>query len=204
VEFAYYKQEPVWLAVSLVNTANPLTGADQIPDVAALSAFLAKHGVGADSEVRDADLAVIRTLRQGLRAVFAAGDDESAATAANQLLRRYNAVPRIVKDAELGLHLHFEEARRGIAHWVGAITAMGVAFVLCEYGADRLGVCAAAGCDNVFIDTSKNRSRRYCSTACAHRVSTRAYRTRQASRYAPKASRSTRLRSSDTGRGGKE
>ena len=45
---------------------------------------------------------------------------------------------------------------------------------------DRLRLCAAADCRNVHVDLSKNRSRRFCSTACANRTNVAAYRTRLA------------------------
>jgi predicted RNA-binding Zn ribbon-like protein len=44
----------------------------------------------------------------------------------------------------------------------------------------RLRICAAIDCDDVLVDLSKNRSRRFCGTACANRVNVIAYRTRRA------------------------
>ena len=41
-----------------------------------------------------------------------------------------------------------------------------------------MGTCAAERCDVVFVDTSKNGSRRFCSTGCQNRVKTAAYRSR--------------------------
>ena len=43
----------------------------------------------------------------------------------------------------------------------------------------RLGVCHASSCDNVFVDTSPNQSRRYCSDRCSSRANVAAYRARQ-------------------------
>jgi len=34
------------------------------------------------------------------------------------------------------------------------------------------------GCDRVFVDTSRNGTRRYCSTSCQNRVKTAAFRAR--------------------------
>jgi predicted RNA-binding Zn ribbon-like protein len=56
--------------------------------------------------------------------------------------------------------------------------ATGLAVVLGGSGADRLGVCTAPGCDRVFVDTSRNGTRRYCSTSCQNRVKTAAFRAR--------------------------
>jgi predicted RNA-binding Zn ribbon-like protein len=40
-------------------------------------------------------------------------------------------------------------------------------------------VCHAASCTNVFVDTSPNQSRRYCSDRCSSRENVAAYRARQ-------------------------
>jgi predicted RNA-binding Zn ribbon-like protein len=44
---------------------------------------------------------------------------------------------------------------------------------------DRLRVCDADDCDDVVVDLSKNRSRRYCSSTCSNRVNVAAFRARQ-------------------------
>ncbi|HEY5400209.1 MAG TPA: CGNR zinc finger domain-containing protein [Trebonia sp.] len=46
-----------------------------------------------------------------------------------------------------------------------------------EFG--RLRVCAADDCEDVLVDLSKNRSRRFCSLTCANRVNVAAYRSRR-------------------------
>jgi predicted RNA-binding Zn ribbon-like protein len=43
----------------------------------------------------------------------------------------------------------------------------------------RFGFCAAAPCCCVYLDRSKNRSRRYCCDLCADRVNQAAYRRRR-------------------------
>jgi predicted RNA-binding Zn ribbon-like protein len=52
---------------------------------------------------------------------------------------------------------------------------------LLDLGADRFGTCADPRCGGVFIDTSRNRSRRYCSDRCASRANVAAHRERQRS-----------------------
>ena len=44
---------------------------------------------------------------------------------------------------------------------------------------DRLGLCEAPPCRNAYLDTSTNRSRRYCSDRCATRANVAAYRARK-------------------------
>lgn len=176
VDFEYYRTDSVWLAVALVNTECRVTRQDEIPDMPALKRFLAAHEV--TERLTAADLRVARELRSELRSVFTA-DDAVALERLNPLLEKYNAPPRVVHDAERGFHLHFEQTRAGVGPWIGATTVLGLAFVLCDYGADRMGVCASSACTDVFIDTSKNRSKLYCSKTCAHRESVAAYRARQ-------------------------
>jgi predicted RNA-binding Zn ribbon-like protein len=43
----------------------------------------------------------------------------------------------------------------------------------------RLRVCEAADCEDVVIDLSKNRSRRYCDGGCGNRAHVAAYRARK-------------------------
>jgi predicted RNA-binding Zn ribbon-like protein len=56
---------------------------------------------------------------------------------------------------------------------------MGLSVVLIETGLDRFGTCASSTCDDVYVDTSRNRSRRHCSDTCSTRENVAAYRRRQ-------------------------
>jgi len=51
--------------------------------------------------------------------------------------------------------------------------------LIVDVGANRLGVCSAERCDNVYVDTSPNASKRYCSERCASRANVAAYRARR-------------------------
>ena len=56
---------------------------------------------------------------------------------------------------------------------------LGLATLVCDLGPTRLGVCSASPCTNVYVDTSPNQSRRYCSERCSSRANVAAYRARQ-------------------------
>jgi predicted RNA-binding Zn ribbon-like protein len=56
---------------------------------------------------------------------------------------------------------------------------MGLATLVTDLGVDRLGLCHATPCRRAFLDTSSNRSRRYCSERCASRANVAAYRARK-------------------------
>ena len=54
------------------------------------------------------------------------------------------------------------------------------AFGLLGHGAgERLRACGRAGCGVVFVDTSRNGRRRFCSVRCANQVNVANHRLRQ-------------------------
>jgi len=77
-------------------------------------------------------------------------------------------------------HLHYTPFDAPVHHRLGAEMAIALAILVRDSGLDRLRLCAAPRCENVVVDLSKNRSRRYCSTRCANRQHVAAYRQRQA------------------------
>lgn len=177
VRFDYYAGEPVTYAVDLVNTQDVASDGDGLCTLADLERFVTEVGIRVTPEAQD--LPVVRNLRDDLRAVFVADDLESAMALVNRLLEQFNSAPRLVNDAELGLHIHFEPAHLSLGHWLGAITAAGLMFHVCEHGVARLGVCASTKCKRAFIDTTKNGRKLYCSPRCSHRASVEAFRLRQ-------------------------
>ena len=62
---------------------------------------------------------------------------------------------------------------------MAAAAALGLAALVAEDGLDRLGVCAHDRCWDVFVDTSTNSCRRYCSDTCSNRANVAAYRARR-------------------------
>ena len=97
-----------------------------------------------------------------------------------------NDGPLIVQsDKTLLLEIDHEraaECRKAIAPFAELLVGeslMGLATLVCDLGATRLGVCHASPCTHVFVDTSPNQSRRYCSDRCSSRANVAAYRARQ-------------------------
>jgi len=75
-------------------------------------------------------------------------------------------------------HVHYTESG-SMSDKYAAGAAMGLAVRLTELGLERFGVCQAAPCQGAFVDTSVNRTRRYCSDRCASRANVIAYRARK-------------------------
>jgi predicted RNA-binding Zn ribbon-like protein len=113
-----------------------------------------------------------------LREVFEAGSADAAASLVNAQLAGTGAHPRLEKHDGEPWHLHFTAADDTLVTGWAAGCATGLAVVLGSELYDRLGVCTAPRCDRVYVDTSRNGTRRYCSTACQNRVKTAAFRAR--------------------------
>lgn len=75
--------------------------------------------------------------------------------------------------------MHLAEHPANATAAYAATACMGLAFHLTDLGVDRLGICQATPCRNAYLDTSTNRSRRYCSDRCATRANVAAYRARK-------------------------
>jgi predicted RNA-binding Zn ribbon-like protein len=72
-----------------------------------------------------------------------------------------------------------------VAELLIAEALLGLSILVCDVGPLRLGVCQASGCDDVFVDTSPNQSRRYCSDRCSSRANVAAYRARRKAEATP-------------------
>jgi hypothetical protein len=117
-----------------------------------------------------------------LRPVFAAVDDEDIERAAhevNGLLEVYRPQPYLARHDGEAWHLHFHSPGAGTAASWGAGCATALAAVLGSEMWRRLGVCSAPACDRVFVDLSKNGSRRFCSAACQNRTKAASLRARR-------------------------
>ncbi|MFE1903858.1 CGNR zinc finger domain-containing protein [Streptomyces gardneri] len=183
MELAYYSD----YAVRLVNTEEPARNKDALTSVEVIRELFGPATQMA-RRATDSDVTRFRSVRARLRAVFTAadeGDHTGAVDLLNSLLLEFPVSPQISGHDTLdeeGLprwHMHLADHPSNATAGYAAIAAMGLAFHLTEFGADRLGLCQAPPCRNAYLDTSTNRSRRYCSDRCATRANVAAYRARK-------------------------
>jgi hypothetical protein len=128
------------------------------------------------------DVVPLMRLQAELRAVFEAsdrGDKEQVVALINRLLSIYPVTPYIAGHDNATWHLHVAHKGSSAAALVTAECLMGLAMLVVDYGPMRLGVCSAERCSRVFVDTSPNSSRRYCSERCSSRANVAAYRARR-------------------------
>jgi predicted RNA-binding Zn ribbon-like protein len=132
----------------------------------------------------EADLVALRPVAEGLRRTLAcavAGDNDGVSKEVNALLAAHAPRPRLSAghEADPNWHIHMADPDASPATEVAAAAAWGIAHGIVHHGLNRWGHCAAADCDNYFLDTSTNRAKRFCSPRCANRVHVAAFRSRK-------------------------
>ena len=181
-DFGPYMECSLELAVDLVNSEDPTSGDDELTEPAELRRFLTEHklGLSLTQSPTEADVAQVRKLRTTLRQVFEAPDADGAGEILNGLLAKSGARPELTNHDGQEWHLHYTPAGTPIAPRVTAETAMALSVVIAADGFDRLRICEGDRCVDVFVDGSRNNSRRFCSpSVCGNRASVAAYRARQ-------------------------
>ena len=185
MEFDSYIDAGVLAAVGLVNGLTPGTagGRPFAPNdpVTAIRCVLAVDPPSL-ALLDDGDAQDFIDLAHHLRGVFECVDQRDLATAAdvlNRLLAAHPANPHLaLENGRWRLHHHPLDA--ALAPMWTSICAEGLARMIGADCVHRLGICNAVACDRVFVDTSKNASRRYCSISCQNRMKTAAFRQRHA------------------------
>ena len=153
----------------------------ELTDRDAVVAYLA-HRTWLQSQVVDRDAVVLRRFQKDLRPAFEASahdDAQGVVDVLNGLLERHPITPRIADHNPTHLHIHVANKAASVADLLIGESLLGLANLVCDLGPTRLGVCAATPCTNVYVDTSPNQSRRYCSERCSSRANVAAFRARQ-------------------------
>ena len=130
----------------------------------------------------DRDCADLVAFQTDLRPVFeasGAGQTKAVVDRVNDLLGRHPVTPMISDHDPDNLHMHVANRAASVAELLVSEALLGLATLICDLGPTRMGVCSASPCTNVYVDTSPNQSRRYCSDRCSSRANVAAYRARQ-------------------------
>jgi predicted RNA-binding Zn ribbon-like protein len=163
-------------AVALVNSSDE--PGDPLGSVDDLSAFLASWPYTGRLDATQVELDAVRRLRPALKALLLAERDE-AAEMVNRMLAKAKALPQLQRHDHWDWHVHAVDPERPLDERVVVETAMAMVDVIRADEMSRLDRCAADDCDDVVLDLSRNRSRRYCSTTCGNREAVAAYRARR-------------------------
>jgi len=174
MDYDTYGSNAVELAIDLAN-------ADR-DDPQWVQLFLDSHGEwftdGTALRLDPDDAGAVGQTSALIRDVALAESEPDVMARLNALLALASPKP-YATDHDGELHLHYARPDADAVEQLTTTVAMGLSQVVVQHGWQRLGVCSAEGCGNVYVDTSRNASRRYCSNTCASRSSVAAYRARQ-------------------------
>jgi predicted RNA-binding Zn ribbon-like protein len=180
VLFSHDTEHSLACVVDLVNS-EPSTATDELlGDLEALSRFVERHAVSEVGTLTDADLRAVHDLRARIRPVFGAATDGRAAEIVNGLVSEAPVTPRLTAHDGYPWHMHYFSPGVGLAEHLAVDCGMALAHVISLGERDRLRTCEAPDCDQVLVDLSRNRSKRYCDArTCGNRLHVAAYRERR-------------------------
>lgn len=179
MHFAPDAEEALAFAVALVNTVAGASrsGVDELPDPASLTALLDEYSYTGRFDRDDAELEAVRETRGLLRSIFSMERDVAVA-AVNKLLQDARALPRLVRHDSYDWHLHATEPDAPLDERIRVEIALALVDVLRSNEQGRLRPCGAPDCEGVFVDLSRNGSKRFCSVRCGNRMNMVAFRSR--------------------------
>ena len=175
--FAHDTEVALAAAAALVNTLDG--DDDQLSDLAALDEYVRTWGFTGERRRDTRELNAVRALRPELRALWES-DRDTVVERVNRMLSDAKALPQLVRHDEWDYHLHATSPDAPLATRMAVEAAMAFVDVVRSDELDRLTMCAAPDCDNVTVDLTKNRSKRYCENGCGNRAAVAAYRARKA------------------------
>ena len=184
VDFSHYDDGSVDVAIDLINAYAAAVehvhtdGHVHTPPEPELDVFLREHDMD-PAGVRDGDIRAVRQLADRLHAVFVVDDPAEAVEVVNAVLVEAGALPQIAGHDGTDWHMHYYPAGARPVDRLAVTAAMGLAVVLCTAGIRRLGRCDSSDCNDVYVDTSRNNRRRFCSDGCGNRAHVAAHRARR-------------------------
>ena len=173
--FTHDTEASLLAAVALVNSAED---PDTLNRREELVAFLDEHDFTGSRRGDDAELTEVRRLRPRLRDLLTS-DRDTAAVLVNEALAESRAVPQLVRHGSHDWHIHAVSPAAPLETRILVETAMAMIDVIRADETSRLATCAGPDCGGVVLDLSRNRSRRFSSTACTNRAAVAAYRARR-------------------------
>jgi len=168
------------IAVDLVNSWDEYDRPPELLDLRWLRRWLEWHGFTRLAEqAGEEDVERARALRGRLAAAFDAADPDEAVEILNGVVAELGTPPRLERAGRGWLLRAWPEEDEAGLDAAVARGALGLLEAIRDLGWARFGRCAGAPCRCVFVDRSRNRSRRFCCAMCSDRIAQAAYRRRK-------------------------
>jgi predicted RNA-binding Zn ribbon-like protein len=184
MQFAPDTEENLEFVVTLANTdaRASRSGTDELATVDQLGALLHRFAYTGRIDHDEAELRSVQQARAELRRLWTLGheDAEEAVAAVNRMLREARALPYLTRHDGSDWHIHANDPGAPLADRIRSEAAFALIDVIRMNETNRLRVCAADDCLGLFVDLSRNGSKRFCSVRCGNRVSMIAFRARRA------------------------
>jgi predicted RNA-binding Zn ribbon-like protein len=150
-----------------------------LDSAASLRAVCAEWGFPGASSATAADASATWAHLPAMERMWDA-DRDTVATMVNGIFEQTDARPRLVRHDGLEWHLHGLPPGAPLADALAIDAAMALADLVRVDDLERCSRCADDRCERMFVDLSRNRSRRFCSTTCQSRTNVAAFRRRHA------------------------
>ncbi len=174
MDFAHDTRLSLQALAALVNTRDP----DTLTTIAELDELCRRWRWSGSRSHDQAELAGVRAVREQLVGFWDL-DEVAVVELVNRLLIEGGALPQLVRHDDFDWHVHATTAPAPLPVRMTVEYALAMADVIRAGDLDRLRRCADPYCDNVLIDLSRNRSRRFCDAGCGNRANVAAYRARR-------------------------
>jgi predicted RNA-binding Zn ribbon-like protein len=180
VLFSHDIEHSLTCVVDLANTRATRSSEEQLGTLDDLRSFVERHELSEVGALTRTDLVAVRALRDRVCPVFHARDDAEAAVLVNDLVAGSPVTPRLTAHYGYAWHLHYFAPGASLAEHLAVDCGMALAHLVATGERERLSTCAAPDCENVLVDLSRNRSKRYCDArTCGNRLHVAAYRERR-------------------------
>jgi predicted RNA-binding Zn ribbon-like protein len=175
-----YEERQAQFVEDFINTYDPfLDEPEHLREPNDVHRFLESNDIQIQETVTHSTLQQVRDLRTKIRALWLSETLDDLAEELNPLLGKTQISVQVEPDGtDLTLRFDMPEETPLIQR-LAIECARGLIALVQHYGLERMRYCAADPCQDVFVDTSRNKSRRFCSDRCANRYNVAAYRDRQ-------------------------
>jgi predicted RNA-binding Zn ribbon-like protein len=107
-------------------------------------------------------------------------DGDAAVVKVNAMLSSARAMPQLVCHDGIDWHMHATAPDAPLAERIRVEASLAIIDVIRMNEMERLRVCEADDCTGLFLDLSRNGSKRFCSVRCGNRMNMIAFRERKA------------------------